>query len=119
MCGEPHYQCDCPMERTRASRSFRPTTMGELGKAHQIDAVVNNHQVENQSTVLETSGTVTDHTLSILTDPSAAESFIFGAALKRIKVKEVKQHQFSFVEMASGDKQKVGGKVTVCILNLG
>ena len=52
-------------------------------------------------------------------DPSATESFISGATLKRIKVKAVKQDEFSFIEMASRAKQKVGGKVTGCILNLG
>jgi hypothetical protein len=54
--------------------------------------------------VLETSGTVTDQTLSILIDPGAAESFISGVALKRIKVKEIEQDEFSFIEMASGSK---------------
>jgi hypothetical protein len=118
-CGEPHYQRDCPVERTRASGSAGPTTMGDMGKAHRIHAVVNNHQAEHQSTVLETTGTVADQTLSILIDPGATESFISGAALKRIKVKAVEQDEFSFIEMASGAKQKVGGKVTGCILNLG
>jgi hypothetical protein len=33
--------------------------------------------------------------------------------------KAVEQDEFSFVEMASGAKQKVGGKVTGCALNLG
>jgi hypothetical protein len=107
------------VERTRASGSVGPTTMGDLGKAHRIHAVVNNHQAEHQSTVLETSGTIADQTLSILIDPGATESFISGAALKRIKVKAVEQDEFSFVEMASGAKQKVGGKVTGCTLNLG
>ena len=68
--------------------------------------------------MLETLGTVTDQTLSILIDPGATESFISGAAL-RIKVKAVEHDEFSFVEMASGAKQKVGGKVTGCALNLG
>jgi hypothetical protein len=54
-----------------------------------------------------------------LIDPGATESFISGAALKRIKVKVVEQDEFSFMEMASGAKQKVGGKVTGCALNLG
>jgi hypothetical protein len=54
--------------------------------------------------VLETTGTVADQTLSILIDPGATESFISGAALKRIKVKAVEQDEFSFVEMASGAK---------------
>jgi hypothetical protein len=107
------------MERTRASRSAGPTTVGDMGKAHRIHAAVNNRQAEHQSTVLETNGIVANHTLSILIDPSATESFISGASLKRIKVKEVKQDEFSFMEMAPGAKQKVGGKVTDCILNLG
>jgi hypothetical protein len=69
--------------------------------------------------VLETTGTIVDQTLSVLIDPGATESFISGAALKRIKVKAVEQDEFIFVEMDFGDKQKVGGKVTGCILNLG
>jgi hypothetical protein len=101
------------------SGSAGPTTVGDMGKAHRIHAVVNNRQAEHQSTVLETTGTVADQTLSILIDPGATESFISGAALKRIKVKAVEQDEFSFVEMASGAKQKVGGKVTGCALNLG
>ena len=52
-------------------------------------------------------------------DPSATKSFISSATLKIIKVKAVEHDDFSFVEMASRDKQKVGGKVTGCSLNLG
>jgi hypothetical protein len=107
------------VERTRASGSAGPATVGDMGKAHRIHAAVNNRQAEHQSTVLEMTGTVADQTLSILIDPGATESFISGAALKRIKVKAVEQDEFSFVEMASGAKQKVGGKVTGCALNLG
>jgi hypothetical protein len=69
--------------------------------------------------VLETTGIIVDQTLSVLIDPGATESFISGAALKRIKVKAVEQDEFSFIEMASGAKQKVGGKVTGYALNLG
>jgi hypothetical protein len=54
-----------------------------------------------------------------LIDPDATESFISDVELKRIKVEAVKKDEFSFIEMASGAKQKVGGKVTGCILNLG
>ena len=104
MCGETHYQRNFPVERTRASGSAEPTTMGDLGKAHRIHAAVNNHQEKHQSTVLETTGTVADQTLSILIDPSATETFIYGAALKRTKVKAVKHDEVSFVEMDSGAK---------------
>jgi hypothetical protein len=106
------------VERTRASGSARPTTMGDLGKAHWIHAAMNNHQVEHQSTMLKTSGIIVDQILSILIDLGAIESFISGATLKIIKVKEVEQEDFIFVGMDSGAKQKVGGKVMGCTLNL-
>jgi hypothetical protein len=118
-CGEPHYQRDCPVERTRASGSAGPTTVGDMDKDHRNHAVVNNCQAEHQSTVLETKGTVANQNLSIVIDLGATESFISGVALKRIKVKAVKQDEFSFMEMAFGAKQKVGGKVMGCALNLG
>jgi hypothetical protein len=54
-----------------------------------------------------------------LIDHGATESFIFGAALKRIKLKEVEKDEFIFVEMGSRAKQKVGGKVTGCTLKIG
>jgi hypothetical protein len=56
--------------------------VGDLAKAHRIHAMVNKLQAENQSTLLETSVTLADQTLSILIDPGAIESFIYGAALK-------------------------------------
>ena len=61
--------------------------------------------------MLDTSGFIADQTLSILIDPSATESFISSATLKRIKVKVVKHDEFSFVEMASGAKLKVEERV--------
>jgi hypothetical protein len=107
------------VERTRTSGSARPTTMGDMVKAHRIHAAVNNRQAEHQSTLLKMIGTVTDQTLSILIDLGDTESFISGATLKRIKVKAVEQDEFSSVEMALGAKQKVGGNFTGCALNLG
>jgi hypothetical protein len=107
------------VERTRASGSTRPTIVGYLGEAHQIHSMMNNCQAEHQSNLIKTSGTVANQTLSILIDPGSIESFISGATLKRIKVNVVEKEEFSFVVMASGAKQKVGGKVKGCSLNLG
>jgi hypothetical protein len=101
------------------SGSVGPTTVGDLGKAHWIHSVMNNCQAEHYSTVLEMLGTITDQTLIILIYPIATESFISSAMLKRIKVKAIERDEFSFVDMDSGAKHKVGGKVTGCVLNLG
>jgi hypothetical protein len=65
--------------------------MGELGQAHWIHAMVNNHQEENQLTMLKMSSIITDQTLIILIDPGARKSFISSATLKIIKVKAVEQ----------------------------
>jgi hypothetical protein len=107
------------VERARAAGSSKHTKVGDLGKAHRIHAMVNNRQANHRSIVRETSGTIVDQTFSILIDLGATERFIFGAMLKRIKVKAIEQDEFSYVEMASGAKQKVGGKVKDCNLNLG
>jgi hypothetical protein len=56
------------MERARASGSAGPATVGAMGKAHRIHAAVNNRQAEHQSTVVETTGTIVDQTLSVLID---------------------------------------------------
>jgi hypothetical protein len=118
-CVVAHYQHSYPEEGPTFLDQSDPLLSEFWGKAHWIHASVNDCQVEHQSTVLETTGTVADQTLSILIDPGSTESFISGAALKRIKVMVVKQDKFIFVEMASEAKQKVGGKVMDCILNLG
>jgi hypothetical protein len=118
-CGVPHYQHSCPEERVDTSGSVGPTSMGVLGQAHRILVAVKNRQAEHQSTVFKTLGTVADQTLSILIDPGATESFISSAALKNIRVKAFEHDEFSFVEIASGAKQKVGGNITGCIPNLG
>jgi hypothetical protein len=90
-----------------------------LGKAHRIHAAVNNRQDEHQSIVLEMSGMIADQNYSVLIDPGATERFISSAALKRINVKEVKQDEFKYVEMALDSKKKVEGKVTGCNIKLG
>jgi uncharacterized protein with GYD domain len=94
-------------------------TIGYLGKAHRIHVAVNNHQDEHQSTVLDMSSMITDQQFSILIDPGAIESFISSVVLKRIKVKEVKKDDFRYVELASGAKEKFGGKIKDFIINFG
>jgi hypothetical protein len=69
--------------------------------------------------VLDTSCIIVDQTFSILIYPDATKRFISSETLKRIKVKAVEQDEFRYVEMASGAKQKVGGKVMDCSINLG
>jgi hypothetical protein len=72
-----------------------------------IHAAVNNRQAKHQSTLLEMSGTIANQSFSILIDPDAIERFISSETLKGIKVKEVEQDAFRYVEMDSCAKRKV------------
>jgi microsomal dipeptidase-like Zn-dependent dipeptidase len=62
---------------------------------------------------------ISDQHCSVLIDLGSIESFISSAALKIIKVKAVEQDKFRYVELASGAKHKVGGKVKDSNINLG
>jgi len=61
---------------------------------------------------------IVDQRFSVLIDPRATKSFMSSVVLKIIKVKEVEQDEFSYVEMASGAKKKVGGGFKGCNINL-
>jgi predicted aspartyl protease len=69
--------------------------------------------------LLETSSTIADKNFSILIDLGATENFISSSVLKIIKVKVVEHDEIRYIEMASGAKQKVGGRVTNYRINLG
>ena len=93
--------------------------MGDLGKAHRIHAIINDHQVEYQSIVLETSGKINGMDFSLLIDPGATESFISHTVLSRSKVMARKIEDFDVVEMASDITQEVGLLVNECEVDLG
>jgi hypothetical protein len=88
------------------------TTVGDLGKAHKIHTMVNNRYAEHHSTMFEMSSTMFDQNFSILIDLGATKSFISSVVLKIIKVNAVEQDAFTYLEMASSAKNKVGGRVT-------
>jgi hypothetical protein len=61
--------------------------------------------------MLETSSIIADQNCSILIELGDIGIFIYSEVLKRIKVNEVEQDEFRYVEMTSGSKQKVGRNV--------
>jgi hypothetical protein len=58
--------------------------MGRSSSSHQIYIAVNNHEVEHQSMVVESSGTLNHIDVKILFDSGAIDSFISPSALKRV-----------------------------------
>jgi hypothetical protein len=93
--------------------------MGRASGSHQIYAVVNNHQEEHQSTVVESSGTLNHINVKILFDYGATNSLISPSALEKSGLESYEHADFKQVKMASGEKQVVGPSVDNCLVDLG
>jgi len=106
-CGGPHYEQYFPKNKTKAQSEQEQAIVRYMGRAHRIHVVVQNRQVEHQSTVLEASSKINGMVVTILIDPGAIESFISPNALLKCKLVEIEQNDFDHVEMASGRSQKV------------
>jgi hypothetical protein len=117
--GGPHYQRDCPQLQSGFTHREGKAPMGRASSSHQIYAAVNNRQVEHQSTVVESSGTLNHIIIKILFDSGATDSFISPSALEKSGLAAYEHNDFKQVEMASGEKQAVGPSVDNCIVNLG
>jgi hypothetical protein len=93
--------------------------MGRESSSHQIYIAVNNRQAENQSTVVESSGTLNHINVKISFDSGATDSFISPSTLENSGLAACKHDEFKQVEMALGEKQVVGPSVDNCIVDLG
>ena len=81
--------------------------------------MVNNRQVEHQSTVVESSGTLNHINVKILFDFGVTDSFISPSTLEKSGLAAYEHDEFKQVEMSSGVKQAVGPSVDNCIVDLG
>jgi hypothetical protein len=93
--------------------------MGRASAIHQIYVAISNRQVEHQSTMVESSGTLNHINVKILFDYGATNSFISPYSLERSGLAAYEHHNFKQVEMASGEKQVVGPSIDNCLVYLG
>jgi hypothetical protein len=75
--------------------------MGRASRSHQIYVAVNNRQVEHQSMVVESSGTLNHINVNILFDYGATDSFISPSTLEKSALASYEHDDFKHVEMAS------------------
>jgi hypothetical protein len=80
--------------------------MGRASSSHQIYAMVNNHQEEHQSTVVESSGTLNYVNVKIIFDSGATYSLISPFSLENCGLATYEHNDFKQVEMVSGGKNK-------------
>lgn len=118
-CGGPNYERYFPKKNTESQSKQEQAIVRDMGRAHRIHAVLQNHQVKHQSTVLEASSKLNGMDVTIFIDPGAIESFISPNALLKCKLVAIYQNYFDQVEMALGRPQKVECLVKECPLDLG
>jgi hypothetical protein len=93
--------------------------MGRASGSHQIYAAVNNRQIEHQSTVVDSSGTLNHINVKILFNFGATDCFISPSTLERSGLAAYEHDDFKQVEMASREKQAVGPSVDNYLVDIG
>jgi hypothetical protein len=81
--------------------------------------VVNNHQEEHKSNVVESFGTLNHVNVNILIDYVATDSFISPCSLEKCGLVAYEHDDFKQVEMTYGGKQVVGPSIDNFLLDLG
>jgi hypothetical protein len=94
-------------------------SMGRESGSDYIHAVVNNRQVEHQSTMVEFLGMLNHINVKFLFDSGATDSFISPSTLEKSGLAAYEHDDFKKVEMASREKKEIGPSIQNCLVDLG
>jgi hypothetical protein len=89
-CGEEHLLRDCLHRQQNSRRIYNiqeATTVNDVARSvPQIYAALDNKQANNQVSVVEMEGMITNHLVSILIDPGSNLSYIAPKAVDKCKL---------------------------------
>ena len=95
------------------------TTVNDVAKTiPRIYATLEDHQADNQSTVLKVSGKIAKQYLSILIDPGSSHSYVTPKVVSKCALKKCKHSKSWLVQLAIGTKIEVSEMVERCPLEL-
>ena len=79
----------------------------EIGIITKVCAVLEDHQVGHNSTVVEVEGEIIEHTVSVLIDPRSTHSYITPGLIEMCTLKKSKYKGSWLVQVAIGTLRKV------------
>jgi hypothetical protein len=85
----------------------------------QIYAAMDNKQADQQASVVEIEGMITNHLVSILIDPGLNLSYIAPKVVDKCKLKPHKHTKPWLVQLATGTKRKVAKVIPACQFTMG
>ena len=91
--------------------------MGQVARTvPRIYAALGDCQTDNQSTVVEVAGKITEQYVSILIDPGSTQSYITPRVVEICAFKKLKNRKSWLVQLAIGTKRKVSEFIEKCPL---
>ena len=91
--------------------------MGQVEKTiHRIYAVIEDHQDDHQSTMVEVEGKIVEEFVSVLIDPRSSHIYITPRIVEICAFKKLKHSKSWLVQLATGTKRKVSEVVEKCPL---
>ena len=73
----------------------------------RIYVTLDNNQADNQASMVEMEGMITNHLVSILIDPGSNLSYVAPQIFDKCKLQPIKHVKPWFVQLATGTKRKV------------
>ena len=108
---------NCPLEDefVRKSHNIQEVeTMGQVARTvPRINAALEDHQEDHQSTMFEVEGKIVEQSVSILIEPRSIDSYITPKIVVICAFNKLKNRKSWLVQLASGTKRNVSDVVEI------
>jgi hypothetical protein len=122
-CREEHLLRDCPHRQQYSRKVYNiqeATTVNDVARSVlYIYVALDNNQADHQASVVEIEGTIFNHLVSILIDPSSNLSYIAPKTVDNCKLQTQKQTKPWLVQLATSSKRTVAEVIPTYQLMLG
>ena len=117
-----HLRMNCPLENKNEGQvpsTQEAETVGqEAGIIPKICAMLEDHQVGHNSTVVEVEGEIVEQTVSVLIDPGSTHIYITPRFVEMCPWKKSKHRRSWLVQLATGTKKKISEVIIKCPLDM-
>jgi hypothetical protein len=117
-CGEEHILRDCRHKQQNSRRVYNiqeATTVNDVARIMPwIYVAMDNNQADNQASMVEMEGMITNHLVSILIDPGSNLSYVAPQTIDKCKLQPIRHVKPWLVQLATGTKRKVAEVIPSC-----